>query len=327
MIQRNKGLPLPLRYALRTVAAAVVLLVVLAVLSHVVMPKNNQREFGQIDARANGVMGEREGSVDVLFLGDSEAFSSFSPLQLWGDRGITSYVSATAAQRLCYTRTLLARALKRQTPRVVVLETNCTFARFSMADAARRLLKDVFPVFEYHDRWKILTAEDFLSPVRYTWTDELKGFRLRRALEAKPADAQGYMEPTDELAPMADLNRAYLEQISQMCKNAGARLVLVSTPSTKNWNMARHNRIAQVADELDVDYIDLNTGSDKVEIDWQQDTYDAGDHLNLRGAQKVTHAIGSILADRYGVGDHRGDEAFSDWDEAHGRYVKRLSEL
>ena len=67
------------------VAAGMICLLALA--SRVVVPKNNQVEFGQADAPAFGVLGEPRDSIDVLFLGDSEAYCSFSPLQLWGRAG------------------------------------------------------------------------------------------------------------------------------------------------------------------------------------------------------------------------------------------------
>lgn len=310
--------------ALTVMAVAVALL---AGASYVVMPKNNQAEFGQVDATAHGVMGEPTNSIDVLFLGDSEAFSSFSPLQLWGERGITSYTCATSAQRLSYTRTLLARALKRQRPRVVMVETDCVYARLTLGDAAFRLLSDVFPIFEYHDRWKHLRPEDIAGSVRQTWTDELKGFRLDHATDIKAADASSHMAETDKVARVSRLNRLHLNEIHRMCTEHGAKLVLVSTPSTVNWNMARHRGIEQFAREMGVDYYDFNLGEHKVSIDWSCETYDGGDHLNLAGAKKVTSAVGALLSGVYDMPDHRQDAAFDAWNDAYGRYQQRLSAL
>lgn len=315
------------RRVLGALAIATAVIALLALSSRVVMPKNNQTEFGQINAAANGVMGEPADTIDVLFLGDSEAFSSFSPLQLWGEQGITSYVCATSAQRLYYTTSLLARALENQSPRVVVLETNCIFSPMSVGDAAMRALSDLFPVFEYHNRWKSLTVDDFVGPVRATWTDDLKGFRLDHATQVKPADATTYMQETDDVQRLSRFNWLYLQEIKRMCDAAGARLVLVSTPSTANWNMARHRGMAQAASELMVDYYDLNVGDTKVEIDWSSETYDAGDHLNLSGAQKVTSAVGKILRGSYDIADHRQDTAYDGWNDAYARYRQRLSQL
>lgn len=283
------------------VAAAGVLL---AALSHVFVPKNNQKEFGQVDPRAHGVLGQPANSVDALFLGDSEIYTSVSPQQLWDERGISAYVMGTPAQKLCYTRSLLVKALTRQRPRVVVLETNCLFRKVTPGDAILRAAQDAFPVIEYHDRWKSLRLEDLFGRVQATWTDEQRGFVAREGSRA--ADASSYMATTSELAKMPELNRLYLESIARMCDDAGARLVLLSTPSTKNWNMARHNRVVRLASELGLDYVDLNVGESRVDIDWSTETYDAGDHLNTDGAKKVTSAVGTLLTGGYDLPDRRG---------------------
>lgn len=311
--------------ALRLALAVVATVALLAAASRVVMPKNNQGEFGQADPEAHGYLGEPEDTVDVLFLGDSEAYSSFSPLQLWAERGITSYVAATSGQRLCYTRTLLLDALGRQSPQVVVLETNCLFTEMTPVDAAKRALQDLLPVFEYHDRWKRLRLEDLFAERRATWTDDLKGYRMDERVV--PVDPAGHMAPSDDVARPAPLQRAYLDDIAAICARNGARLVLVSTPSTVNWNAARHNGVAREAGRLGVDYVDLNAGEYAVDVDWSRETRDAGDHLNHRGARKVTSAVGRLLAETYGVSDRRGEPVAVAWDEAHARYERSEADL
>ena len=100
----------------------------------------------------------------------------------------------------------------------------------------------------------------------------------------------------------------------------------MSTPSTVNWNTPRHNRVEQLAADLDVAYYDLNTGSTRVDIDWTQDSCDGGDHLNIRGAQKVTTAMGSILSERSELTSHAGDGAYISWDEAYAVYARQLEQ-
>lgn len=303
------------------VAAGMICLLALA--SRVVVPKNNQVEFGQADAPAFGVLGEPRDSIDVLFLGDSEAYCSFSPLQLWGEQGITSYVAATSAQRLPYTRSILLKALQNQRPRVVVLETNCLFRKTPTGFAAIRALSDIFPVFEYHSRWKSLRPEDFTSTPRATWTDPNKGYRLRTSVNAASAErSRTYMEPKGETATIPALNRWYLDDIARICRENGAQLVLVSTPSVKNWSLSRHACAEQVAAELDVSYIDFNMGSEHVDIDWERDTFDKGDHLNLYGAQKTTSAMGVLLRREFHVPSHAGDDAYRSWNDDYARYQK-----
>ena len=315
------------RSALRRIArlslVCALIVCALSLSSRIFEPKNNQRAFGQHDEEAFGVLGEPRDSLDVIFIGDSEAYCSFSPLQLWHERGIASYVCATSAQRLPYTRSILRRALTQQHPHIVILETNCLFRRTSVEFAMGRALQDIFPVFEYHERWKTLRAEDFVAEPRSTWSDPHKGFRLRTMVSSADArSAESYMRRGARRANMGRVNRFYLEQIVDMCHAHGAELVLVSSPSVKNWSSARHDNVNAVAAELGLPYIDLNDGEDRVVIDWERDTLDRGDHLNLRGASKVTHAVGELLKTRFGLEGHAGDAAYLAWDEDFDRYER-----
>ena len=71
-----------------------------------------------------GILSETEDSVDVLILGDSLSIANISPMELWKEQGITSYVCGQSGQRATESYYLLKQALKTQTPRLVILETN-----------------------------------------------------------------------------------------------------------------------------------------------------------------------------------------------------------
>lgn len=285
-----------LRSAFKVLATAVFVaaatLGLLWAVSSVVQPKNNQKEFGQVSEAANGIFGEPGRSLDAIFIGDSEAYSSFSPLQMWEEHGFTSYVSATSGQRLTYGYRLLEKALRSQKPKVVVFETNSIYSPIKPDDAVLSLFQNKLPVFEYHDRWKSLDAQDFLGKPSATWSDPLKGFVVNRGVN--PADAVNHMTPSSEALPVDVANRQYITAMVEACRANGATPVFVSTPSTVNWNTAKHNGMSELARELGVDYYDLNEGPDKVPIDWSTDTHDKGDHLNFDGATKVSAYMGKL---------------------------------
>lgn len=312
------------RTVLCTAVVVVAMAVALCALSGLFVPKNNQKAFGMTNQEANGILGEPENTIDVLFVGDSEAYSAFSPMLMWSELGFTSYVCATSQQQLPYGNTLLHRATQNQKPKVVVIETNTIFAPFSVNEAALRAAQDLLPVLEYHDRWKSVTAVDATSEPEATWTDDLKGFYVSK--DVRPADAAGHMAQSSETQRIPELNRWYLQAMIDYCREIGATPVLVSTPSTVCWNTARHNSIAEFAKSAGVDYIDLNVEPTKVAIDWQADTRDAGDHMNLSGAMKVSSFLGKYLSEFYDLPDHRTDEAYRSWNEAFIRYESRLQE-
>ena len=71
--------------------------------------------------------------------------------------------------------------------------------------------------------------------------------------------------------------------------------------------------MAKLAEELGVEYMDLNMLREQVPIDWKTDSKDKGDHLNYNGARKVTDYLGGFLADTGVLVDHRGDAAYDSW--------------
>lgn len=309
------------------VAFVLVGLLLLYGASRIFEPKSNGNIGGVKAAHvaANGFLGEARDSLDALFIGDSETYSAISPVEIWKDAGAATYTCAIGGQNLTYSRTLLERALSVQKPRVVMVEGNSLFKPFDENKLLKSTIKDMFPIFERHDRWKALTLRDFVGETENDHVDDMKGFRMKWA--QNPADASAYMEPTDAVAEVPELTKSVLAEMRDMCREAGSELVIVATPSTKCWYSSRHNGAQAAADELGIDFIDLNTGEDAVAIDWDTDTRDAGDHLNFRGAVKVSRALADILHDRYGAPDHRGDAAYAeDWGRAvrhHDRMVEK----
>ena len=86
-----------------------------------------------------------------------------------------------------------------------------------------------------------------------TLSDYSKGYHYSAAV--KPASAKGYMKADKTVKEISALNKKYIQNINEKCNVNNANLILISTPSTKNWNMAKHNGIAQLANELQLEYM------------------------------------------------------------------------
>lgn len=297
---------------------AVFLIAILLAASFVFMPKNNMSEFGMEEAQANGILGEKENTIDVLVLGDSESYSAITPMQIWKDAGYTAYVCGTSAQSLNYTSVLLRRAFEKQQPKVVILETNAIYRKISSNQAVGTELANYFSVFQYHNRWKSLGLHDFTGKAKFTWTDDYKGYRYRTKVD--PARQKEYMKPTDKVAEIPALNIQYVREMKQFCDENGSRLVLVSTPSTVNWNFQRHNGIQKLANDIGCEYMDLNLMNDRIQIDWSKDTRDKGDHLNHFGAVKVSRFLSEYLKETGLLTDHREDPAYAKWNDSLKKY-------
>lgn len=301
------------------------LIALLVVLSMIFIPKNNMKAFGMEDVPANGILGEKADTIDVVIVGDSESYSSFSPMQMWEQQGFTSYVCGTPEQYLYQSETFLEKAFENQKPSVVVLETNAIYRKMSPSAAVMNTVENMFSIFRYHDRWKSMGSDDFLKPVNYTWTDDMKGYRYNNAVDQAPT--KEYMIPTDQAAPIEALNEEYVKNMAEFCRENGVAFLLVSTPSTVNWNYSRHNGIEALAKEYNIPYIDMNLMRQEIPIDWTKDTRDQGDHLNHSGAVKVSSWFGKFVKEKFSLKDRRQDSSYSQWNDALGRYKKTVGEV
>ena len=316
-----------LKTLLGALFAGATILVALFALSALFYPKDNRTEYGVHDQDANGVLGEPDNTIDVLFLGDSECYCAFSPLQLFEDYGFTSYNLGTQTQRLYYGNTLLHRATENQSPRIVVIETDTLFRKFSISSSMFQMMQDALPVFEYHNRWKSLRPEDFTAEPVHTYFNGAKGYIARFAVNA--ADEEGYMDEEEEdeeerLERMPQLNKMYLQYMIDYCRSIGAEPILISTPSTVNWNVTRHKAVERFAAEAGVTYIDLNEEESGLDIDWSADTSDNGDHMNVAGSRKMTDYVGGYLSENYDLPDHREDEAYANWHDQLAWFHKQV---
>lgn len=289
--------------------------------SYIFLPKSNGLNSGMEEFKANGILGEKENSIDVLFLGDSEIYCSVIPLQIWQSSGYTSYVCGTSGQTLDYTEVMLKRTFEKQSPKIVVMETNAIYRKFTVKNVIFTKVSDYFSVFRYHNRWKTMSIDEINKPAEYTFTDESKGYRLKTGVKPAVKD-NSYMSPTDKSLPIEKINRQSVERIKNLCDENGAKLIFFSTPSTKNWNYMRHNGIEALAKELKCEYIDLNLLTKEVPVDWKNDTVDKGDHMNYFGAKKVTSYLSEYLENTGLLADKRNDSDYKTWNEAAEEFNK-----
>lgn len=138
-----------------------------------------------------------------------------------------------------------------------------------------------------------------------------------------------YTDPYAE-PPLADYSFGenswyYLDKMAALCEEYGTQLVLIKAPSQYPvWWEAWDDQIEDYAEEHGLLYVNLLKHQAEIGIDWSTDTYDAGLHLNVHGAEKAASWFGKILAQECGVPDRRGDEEIAaHWEEKVDRYDTR----
>ena len=266
---------------------------------------------------------ETRNSLDILILGDSLTYSTFSPMELWQRHGYTAYVASQSAQKIWETEEVLKLALKQQKPKLVLLETNALFRKNTgdkkLSETLESVLGNALPVFREHDVWKSVAVNK-----KHKSENMIKGFLFRT--KVVPYTKGEYMLKTKEKKEISDTAISRLRNILRMCRKNGIRLVLVSAPSPKNCSYEKHNALAGLAKRLKVRFLDMNLLVSKIGIDWKTDTIDRGDHLNLSGAIKCSRYLGNHLSGKYRLTDHRKEAAFSSWKKEARVYRKKVDE-
>ena len=123
-----------------------ILLGLLQVSSLVFQPKSNDKASGIHYPRANGIFSEPKDSIDTVFIGDSEVYHSFIPLNIWRDYGITSYDVSSPSQKLVYSMEFLKKTFENQSPKIVFLETNAIFRKSYLEDEITYKAEQIFPI-------------------------------------------------------------------------------------------------------------------------------------------------------------------------------------
>ena len=113
-----------LKNCTRLVSFILILLLLLYGVSFLLEPKNNDDAAGFVNPNASGYLSLEKDTLDVFIVGNSDAYSGFSPMEMWKNYGFTSYISGTGKQLIGESVRAVEQCLKTQKPKVVILETD-----------------------------------------------------------------------------------------------------------------------------------------------------------------------------------------------------------
>lgn len=288
---------------------------------------------------------EKNKNHDVIFIGDCEVYENFSPITLWEEYGITSYIRGSAQQLIWHSYYLLEDTLKHEKPDVVVFSVlsmmydtpqkeaynrmsidglPLSMTKINSAKAAmlpeEDLITYIFPLLRYHSRWNELSNEDFKYWFR---KDQIahNGYLMR--VDVKPVES--FPNPR-KLADyrFGDTSYEYLDKMVKLCKDNDIELVLLKAPSLyPHWYEQWDAQMVDYAKKNDLLYINTLNNLEEIGLDFNTDTYDAGLHLNLSGAEKSSVFLGNILKTEFNLTDKRQDENLKTlWKEKADAYYK-----
>ena len=324
---------------IRTIAIIIIFILIFILLNMLLSPKYMT---DLVEGSMISQYYREDKNHEVIFIGDCEVYANFSPMVMYEEQGITAYVRASSQQLIWQSYSILEETLKYEKPKIVVFNVNSMRYDEPVSEAYNRLTIDkmkwskqkvdiinasmtdeedflsyVFPILRYHSRFDKLTKEDFEYLFK-TKNNTHNGFLINKNI--KPVENLPTKRKLSNYK-FADICYEYLDKINKICKDNNIELVLIKAPSLyPYWYDEYEEQIKEYAQRNQIDYYNFKDKIDEIGIDFSMDTYDAGLHLNLDGATKMSKYFAKILKDNYNLIDYRENE------EINNIYQKKLTE-
>ncbi|MFL0249352.1 hypothetical protein ACJDT4_02880 [Clostridium neuense] len=317
----------------------IILIFIMILINSIFVVKTSQR--GKL---IDGLYKYTKDNYDVVLMGSSHMNGGIDPNVLWNKYGITSYNYATGGQPIDVTYYLLKEVLKTHKNPIVVVDLYYLGLTDEYGDEGyiRNVLDNmkisfnklqaiqnciplktrisyIFPILEYHERWKELNSEDInYDPSKYYYE---KGFEAGTTQYGKD---NSKVTKTSETSEIPKKTGEYLNKIIDLSKTQGFKLVFIDTPydytsvkEMKNWvknPQKMFNKVKEIAKKNKIPVIDYND-KDKlkaIKFDFKKDMNNSS-HLNVWGAYKVTEDFGEFLKQNFKLTDHRKDSEYNQW--------------
>ncbi len=290
----------------------------------------------------------QQDQIDVLFMGSSHVINALNPAVLYGEYGYTSYNMGGHGSIMQSTYWELKEALQYCTPKYVVVDTymldrdykyldvmeedasdedratsiaqlhlnmDCWPLNELKVEAVKDLIKDedvqkqfLTDFYIYHNRWEELDKNDYRSLMGTADRNQLFGAEMRYGMELTPGI---FAAPEDDDGLGGDtVGEEYLCKFIEECQDKGIEVIVTfltcsaTTDDKRAVDSARH-----IAEDYEVPFVDM---LDLGVADLYTDLNDTG-HMNALGSIKATRCIGDLLAGTGDLTDHRGDDAYQDW--------------
>lgn len=310
------------RIIIRVVIFLVVIVVGLVLLSGLFIPKFYLEDEWATTSTFREFYEEKD-KDDVIFIGSSRGAAAFDPIQLEDETGLKGYNICCEQQNLSTSYYWLKEALRSQSPKTVVLDTNYLYLNrennsnlFSegcvrkaidnmhwnlpkmeivryicSVDDEQSIIDYVFPILRFHDRWQELSKKDVVySP------SGRKGYNPIDYNKTADQEYHTYdATQSNESLTMDEEMEAYLNRIKKLCDDNNIRLVLVSCVSNEE-NANRYTATNRWCQDNNVGFVDFNLDDTYKAVGYNfYDDNSSGNHAGITGAKKMTSYMGNIL--------------------------------
>lgn len=293
---------------------------------------------------------EPRNSLDVVFFGTSHMRCTVDPLQLYKDYGIVSHDLAQSGQEIFFTYESLKDTLRRQKPKVMVvdlfaftcfyrvgegcrhysvddlpLSSKCFFIN-SLIKAEVNLVDYYFPMYIYHSKWNSLRKDDFYF--KQSIYSKKGNFAFNKFSCSKPD-----ILPIEDRLDLPYETEKVLADMINLAEDKNVSLIFTVIPYDRRvmqndidieGQQKLYNEISyRIKDKKNINYLNYFHILDEINFDFLSDLCD-DNHLNFYGAQKITAHLGKYIKEHYDIPDRRLDPAYAKWNEDYKLYVQDI---
>ena len=301
--------------------------------------------------RVEGFYQEERDSLDVVFIGASDIYTSFMPGRAYEQHGFTSYLLASESITSEGVITAVKEVVRTQHPSLIVIEANAflygdsdnetneahvhkffdnlPFSINKLNYINKKVPVDqkweyCFPLIKYHGLWNELPDRVNMMQSNFSLDvrgyNVLKGFRTTAKVfksDTPSLNAQ-LSEETGELDLDPELQQNLFDLLDYS-KEQNLNVIFVRAPhfvTEKTYDrVKRSNKMASILKERGFSYYAFENNTAAIGIDDSRDFYNE-DHMNVYGAIKFTDFLADGLVNSESLEiDPQSDLQKEMWDE------------
>lgn len=282
---------------------------------------------------------QQKNTVDVLFLGSSNAYSNINPAVIWDNEGIASFNFCGSGQPVWNSYYYLKEAYKYQQPKLVVFEVNRTSYNSEYAQQSDVLINTAglrvskeridsvkasvpedkfletligFPL--YHLNYKDI----FNKGIKEFMYEEERMGAVEKGFYSVNHYTQEFNKPNIDFSNRIEIpqkNEMFLRKLIELAHEKGSDVLLIKTPGLRTeYEEGVFNSITPLAEEYGVQYLNMSKVAEDMDFDYGIDLADT-EHMRPSGVEKVSKYLSSFIAENYVVPDRRGDLKYASWED------------
>ena len=299
-----------------------------------------------------GFYGEKENTLDVVYIGGSASFVYWEPLKAYEDEGIASYLFGANSISAELYEYMVREIYTKQNPELIIIDARAFEYRDDyfkpnsvsyynvltgtplnknkidfINENVPKYLGDepkdyIFDLNKYHSNNNLTSVKDRFNMLKQTYKNEFKGFFFVPKAERQ----QKHKTKTKEQKELSKETTQILKDLIKELKKHDSKVLFIVSPYVETKEEKKEfNYIEEIIKESGYDFIDTNDYLKEMKIDYNTDFYNFN-HTNIFGAEKYTNYLMKYLKKNYELPDRRKDKEYQDWDELLPNWNKKVEE-